>query len=254
MRNFIWLDICRNTWISPLPCHSQLVVTAVAPGKLQIIRFLLSKPGDWQIFMRCKIVCIFTSKLALSQFSACQWFRIMVFVWTVDCSWGHGSWPSDGEWHICQYGRLVAFSAKQKESNHYQGRVSHLLKGRVDWFWRLERLNLTRQLAYSRPVERSRVVCFYHDQHHHSLASWKICGRPTFPFSCPGSWGRELVSIPTKQLMITMMTWWLLDNFRMMMMMTTKLNWWWPDDSNGCKEGMVDVFLTGRQRQWGVLG
>ena len=125
----IWLDICRNTWISPLPFHSQLVVTAVAPGKLQIIRFLLSKPGDWQIFMRCKIVCIFTSKLALSQFSACQWFRIMVFVWIVDCSWGHGSWPSDGEWHICQYGRLVPLSAKQKESNHYQGRVevSHLL-------------------------------------------------------------------------------------------------------------------------------
>ena len=104
VRNFIRLDICRKTWISPLPCHSQLVATAVAPGKLQIIRFLLSKPGDWQIFMRCKIVCIFTSKLALSQFSACQWFRIMVFVWTVDCSWGHGSWPSDGEWHICQYG------------------------------------------------------------------------------------------------------------------------------------------------------
>ena len=183
-----------------------------------------------------------------------------VFVWTVDCSWGHGSWPSDGKWHISQYGRLVPLSAKQKESNHYQGRaeVSHLLKGRVDWFWRLERLNLTRQLAYSRPVERSRVVCFYHDQHHHSLASWKICGRPTFPFSCPGSWGRELVSISTKQLIITIMTWWLLDNFKMtlmmLMMMTTKLNQWWPDNSNGCKEGMVNVFLTGRQRQWGVLG
>ena len=154
--------------------------------------------------------------------------------------------------------KVGALSAKQKESNHYQGRVevSHLLTGRVDWFWRLERLNLTRQLAYSRPVERSRVVCFYHYQHHHSLASWKICGRPTFPFSCPGSWGRELVSISTKQLIITIMTWWLLDNFKMtlMMMMTTKLNQWWPDDSNGCKEGMVNVLLTGWQRQWGVLG